>query len=150
MWFGAMRDQVTCAPAPSPAGRSRWRIAISHSWTSECSPPMVCCRWWRRVRASSAVARMDCSSRHEVVTMQRPSSRFVSMDRPRQPSDWPIVGSTSSVTYLMPSSSLSGVLRMLVDRAYMPLLGSGVLGHLGDAQVRDDEVELGDLDEVHA
>src|SRR4051794_38711030 len=44
MWFGAMRAQVTCAPAPSPAGRSRWRIAISHSWTSACPPTRVCSR----------------------------------------------------------------------------------------------------------
>src|SRR5688572_23452251 len=54
--------------------------------------------------------------------MHRPDSRSHSIDSPTQPLICCTAGITSSRTYAMPSSSLLGSPRTVVDRAYMPPL----------------------------
>ncbi|MGY1834374.1 hypothetical protein ACI79P_04610 [Blastococcus sp. SYSU DS0510] len=65
-------------------------------------------------------ARMTSASAQDVVTMQRPLSRSVSIDRPMQPSICWVAGITSLRVKAMPASRLSGSALMVVDRACMP------------------------------
>ena len=111
------RAQVTRAQAPAGDSWSRWRIAISHSWTSRPCPPIVSSRRCRTGWSCWSAARMAASESHELVAMQRPLDRSTSIDSPRQPSMSVIIDISSLLTSAIPSSMRSRWAMMVVERA---------------------------------
>src|SRR4051794_27747463 len=153
-------------------------IATSHSRTSGDGSPRISPARPRVARSMGPLVRIASSVSHEVVTTQRPDSRSQSIDRPTQPARPWTIGITTSRTYVTPASIEPGFPATVVERAYMPLLLTGaatprrprraadcprsasrrqrvperrrppVSDRLGNPQVRQDDVELGDVDDL--